>query len=117
MVPQRDRSTGILRYGGLTRLSAILKFAVLAVAMGTGEFSVSTALLDLLKQVAFGLIAGLILGYLAAMLIAHEEYAFLREYAPVVSLMAASCATFQRSLADRRLMETVDRADLRARYL
>jgi cell volume regulation protein A len=61
---------------------------VLAVAMGKGEFSVSTALIDLLKQASFGLIAGMILGYLAAMLIAHEKYGFLQEYAPLVSLMA-----------------------------
>ena len=67
---------------------AILTFAVLAVAMGKGEFSVSTALLDLLKQASFGLIAGVILGYLAAMLIAHEKYGFLQEYAPLVSMMA-----------------------------
>jgi potassium/hydrogen antiporter len=67
---------------------AILTFAVLAIAMGKGEFSVSAALLDLLKQASFGLIAGVILGYLAAMLIAQEKYGFLQEYAPVVSLMA-----------------------------
>jgi cell volume regulation protein A len=67
---------------------AILTFAVLAVAMGQGEVSVSTALLDLLKQSSFGLIAGVILGYLAAMVIAHEKYGFLQEYAPAVSLMA-----------------------------
>lgn len=67
---------------------AILTFAVLAIAMGKGEVSLSTALLDLLKQASFGLIAGVILGYLAAMLIAHEKYGFLQEYAPVVSLMA-----------------------------
>jgi potassium/hydrogen antiporter len=67
---------------------AILTFAVLAVAMGTGGFSVSAALVDLAKQAAFGLAAGLVLGYLAAMLIAHEKYGFLQQYAPVVSLMA-----------------------------
>jgi potassium/hydrogen antiporter len=67
---------------------AILTFAVLAIAMGQGQFSVSTALLDLLKQTLFGLVAGVILGYLAAMLIAHEKYGFLQRYAPVVSLMA-----------------------------
>jgi potassium/hydrogen antiporter len=67
---------------------AILTFAVLGIAMGTGEFSVSAALLDLLKQALFGLVAGAILGYLAALLIAHEKYGFLQEYAPVVSLMA-----------------------------
>jgi len=67
---------------------AILTFAVLAIAMRKGEVSVSTALLDLLKQASFGLIAGVILGYLAAMLIAHEKYGFLQEYGPAVSLMA-----------------------------
>jgi cell volume regulation protein A len=68
---------------------AILTFAVLGIAMGTGgEFSVSSALLDLAKQAGIGLIAGGVLGYLAALLIAHEKYAFLRDYAPVVTLMA-----------------------------
>jgi cell volume regulation protein A len=67
---------------------AILTFAVLAVAMGRGEFSMSAALLDLLKQAVFGVVAGGALGYLAAMLIAHERYGFLQQYAPVVSLMA-----------------------------
>lgn len=67
---------------------AILTFAVLAIAMGQGEVSVPAVLLDLLKQATFGLIAGLVLGYLAAMLIAHEKFGFLQEYAPLVSLMA-----------------------------
>jgi cell volume regulation protein A len=67
---------------------AILTFAVLAIAMGKGEFSVSASLLGLLKQASFGLVAGVVLGYLASMLIAHEKYGFLKEYAPVVSLMA-----------------------------
>ncbi len=67
---------------------AILTFAVLAIAMGKGEFSISTALFDLLKQASLGLVAGVVLGYLAVMLIAHEKYGFLQEYAPVVSLMA-----------------------------
>ena len=67
---------------------AILTVAVLAIAMGQAEISLSTILLGLLKQVLFGLIAGVILGYLAAMLIAHEKFGFLQEYAPLVSLMA-----------------------------
>ena len=67
---------------------AILTFAVLAIAMGHGEISISSVLLDLLKQASFGLITGLILGYLAALLIAHEKFSFLQGYAPVVSLMA-----------------------------
>jgi cell volume regulation protein A len=67
---------------------AIITFAVLAVAMGTGEVSVSGSLFDLLKQSAIGILTGVILGYLAALLIAHEKYDFLAEYAPVVTLMA-----------------------------
>ena len=67
---------------------AILTFAVLTIALNKGEVSVSAALLDLLRQASFGLIAGMTLGYLAAMLIAHQKYGFLQEYAPAVSLMA-----------------------------
>jgi cell volume regulation protein A len=67
---------------------AILTFAVLGVAMGQGEFSLSASLLGLFKQASIGLVAGVVLGYLAAMLIAHEKFGFLQEYAPVVSLMA-----------------------------
>jgi cell volume regulation protein A len=67
---------------------AILTFAVLGVAMGQGEFSLSASLLGLFKQAFIGLVAGGVLGYLAAMLIAHEKFGFLQEYAPVVTLIA-----------------------------
>jgi len=69
-------------------MGAIVTFSVLAVAMGASEFSLQASLLDLLKQSVFGILAGGILGYFAAMLIAHEKMAFLAEYAPVVTLMA-----------------------------
>jgi cell volume regulation protein A len=69
-------------------MGAIITFAVLAVAMGTSEFSLQRSLIDLAKQSAIGILAGGVLGYLAALLIAHEKYAFLEEYAPVVTLMA-----------------------------
>jgi cell volume regulation protein A len=67
---------------------AIMTFAVLGVAMGTGEFSISGALVDLVKQSALGIAAGALLGYLAALFIAHERLGFLAEHASVVSLMA-----------------------------
>lgn len=67
---------------------AIATFAVLAVATGTGAFSLQGALIDLLKQSGIGIVAGAALGYAAAWLIAHEKYAFLAEYAPAVTLMA-----------------------------
>ncbi|MGC2064485.1 MAG: sodium:proton antiporter [Thermodesulfovibrionales bacterium] len=69
-------------------MGAIVTFAVLAVAMGAGEFSVTASLLGLLKQTVIGILAGGVLGYLAALLIAHEKYDFLSEYAPVVTLIA-----------------------------
>ena len=69
-------------------MAAIITFGILAVAMGSSEFSVQASLWDLLKKSAFGILAGGILGYLAALLIAHEKYSFLAEYAPVVTLMA-----------------------------
>ena len=73
---------------------AITTFGVLAVAMGTGEFSLTSSLLDLLKQLVVGVVAGAALGYLAALLIAHERWAFLAEYAPVVTVMAVIGAYF-----------------------
>lgn len=71
---------------------AILTFGVLAVAMGQGQFSLGASLLDLAKQALFGLLVGGILGYLAAVFIAHERLAFLVEYAPLVTLMAVIAA-------------------------
>jgi potassium/hydrogen antiporter len=73
---------------------AILTFGVLAVAMGTGEFSLMSSLLGLLKQALIGIVAGVALGYIAALLIAHERWAFLMEYAPVVTLVAVIGAYF-----------------------
>src|SRR5580700_862752 len=74
--------------------SAILTFTVLGVAMGTGEVSLLSSLSDLLKQTIVGIVAGIGLGYLAAFVIAHERYAFLAEYAPVVTLVAVIGAYF-----------------------
>jgi cell volume regulation protein A len=75
-------------------MGAIVTFGVLAVAMGTGEFSLTSSLFDLLKQSLIGVAAGCALGYLAALLIAHEKWAFLAEYAPVVTLVAVVGAYF-----------------------
>jgi potassium/hydrogen antiporter len=75
-------------------MAAILTFGVLSVAMGTDEFSVMGAIFDLLKQSGIGIVAGIALGYLAALAIAHERWAFLAEYAPVVTLVAMIGAYF-----------------------
>jgi cell volume regulation protein A len=69
-------------------MGAIVTFTVLGVAMGGGDFSASDALINLLKQSIFGIAIGAVLGYLAAVLISHERFGFLTEFAPVVTLMA-----------------------------
>ncbi len=76
---------------------AIITFGVLGIAMGTGEFSLAGSLFELVKQAAGGIVAGAIFGYLAALLIAHERWAFLAEYAPVVTLIAVIGAYFAAS--------------------
>ena len=78
-------------------MAAIVTFSVLAVATGKGEFSVMGSVFDLLKQSVTGIVAGIVLGYLAALLIAHERWAFLAEYAPVVTLVAVIGAYFAAS--------------------
>jgi len=73
---------------------AILTVGVLAIAMDTSEVSISASLFDLLKQSVIGIVAGAVLGYLAALLIAHERWAFLADCAPVVTLVAVIGAYF-----------------------
>jgi potassium/hydrogen antiporter len=78
-------------------MAAILTFTVLGLATGSATFSLSHALLALLEQSLIGIAAGLAFGYLAAILIAHEKWAFLAEYAPVVTLVAVIGAYFGAS--------------------
>jgi cell volume regulation protein A len=75
-------------------MGAIVTFGVLSVATGTGEFSLTSSLLDLIKQSAIGIVAGAALGYLTALLIWHERWAFLAEYAPAATLVAVIGAYF-----------------------
>jgi cell volume regulation protein A len=74
--------------------AAVATFSVLGAAMGIGDFSLTSTLIGLTKQLAIGIVAGAIFGYLAALLIAHERWAFLAEYAPVVTLAAVIGAYF-----------------------
>jgi len=78
-------------------MGAIATFAALALATGGAEFSPAHVVLDLLKQSLIGIVAGIALGYLAALLIAQEKWAFLAEYAPVVTLVAVIAAYFAAS--------------------
>jgi cell volume regulation protein A len=78
-------------------MGAILTFTMLALATGSGGVSFGSSLFDLLRQFVIGILAGLALGYLAGVLIAHEKWAFLAEYAPVVTLVAVIGAYFAAS--------------------
>jgi len=75
-------------------MGAIVTFGVLAVATGGSEFSLTGSVVELFKQSAVGIVSGAVLGYLAALLIAHERWAFLADYAPVVTLVAVIGAYF-----------------------
>jgi cell volume regulation protein A len=75
-------------------MGAIVTFGVLSVAMGTGDFSIANSVFELLKQSVIGIIAGCVLGYLIILLIAHERWSFLAEYAPAVTLVAVVGAYF-----------------------
>ena len=74
-------------------MSAIVTFALLGIVLGTGNtFSLGKVAGDLLTNALIGVVAGAVLGYLAALLIAHEKFSFLMEYAPLVTLMAVVAA-------------------------
>ena len=75
-------------------MAAIVTFTVLGVATGSGAFSPTHAIFDLFRQSLIGIVAGAVVGYFAALLIAHEKWAVLAEYAPVVTLIAAIGAYF-----------------------
>jgi cell volume regulation protein A len=73
---------------------AVTTFGVLALAMGTSDFSLAESLIDLVKQLIIGIVAGAAFGYLAALFIAHKRWAFFAEYAPIVTLAAVIGAYF-----------------------
>jgi cell volume regulation protein A len=73
-------------------MGAIVTFAILGVILGTGRFSLGATAAALLTNALIGVVAGGVLGYLAALLIAHERFGFLTEYAPLVTLMAVVAA-------------------------
>ena len=75
-------------------MGAIVTFGVLSAFTGKAGFSLGASAFDFFKQTTVGIVAGAALGYAAALLIAHERWAFLKEYAPVVTLIAVLAAYF-----------------------
>jgi potassium/hydrogen antiporter len=95
-IPIRDRvaQTVMSESAFNDAMGAIITFGVLAVTMGGEQFSLAAAAFDLIKQSVIGIVAGVMLGYFAALLIAHEKWGFLAEYAPIVTLVAVIGAYF-----------------------
>lgn len=71
---------------------AIATFTVLAIAVGEAEFSVAASLTELVKQAGLGIFIGASVGYGASLLLAHQRFAFLGEFGPLVTLMAVAGA-------------------------
>ena len=70
---------------------AILALTILGVATGR-HFSPSGSIEQFVIMAMGGLVAGLVLGYLAAFLLGHERYNFLLEFAPLVTLAVVAAA-------------------------
>ncbi|WP_198964794.1 sodium:proton antiporter [Bradyrhizobium sp. C9] len=94
-VPIRDRvaQTVMSESAFNDAMGAIVTLTLLGLATGS-TFSFWASLSQLIEHSIIGIIAGIVLGYLAAMFIAHEKWAFLAEYAPVVTVVAVIAAYF-----------------------
>jgi len=71
-------------------MGAIITFAMLAVVVGghAGQhIPIGKDALELLIEAGVGILAGVVLGYLASFFVAHERYGFLMEYLPMVTLI------------------------------
>ncbi len=78
-------------------ISAIVTFGLLRVLMGNAELSLVSSGWMLLQNSAIGILAGGALGYMAAFLIAHEKWAVLAQYAPMVTLVTVIASYFAAS--------------------
>ena len=74
-------------------MGAIVTFSLMGLALGTGvKFSLGAATFSFVGNTLIGVLIGGVLGYLAALLIAHEKFSFLLEYASLVTLMSVAGA-------------------------
>jgi len=72
-------------------MGVIITLAFLALVVGGNSgahISIGKELLDLVTQAGLGIVAGVVLGYLASFFVAHERYGFLMEYLPLITLIA-----------------------------
>ena len=74
-------------------MGAIVTLSLMGFALGTGrKLSLGEATFSFIGNTLTGVLIGGVLGYLAALLIAHEKFSFLLEYASLVTLMSVAGA-------------------------
>ncbi len=74
-------------------MGAIVTFVVMGCALGTGgQLSLGEATFSFVSNTLIGVLIGGVVGYLSALLIAHEKFSFLLEYASLVTLMSVAGA-------------------------
>ncbi|GEN36809.1 cation:proton antiporter [Aneurinibacillus danicus] len=69
--------------------ASILTFSVLAIAMGTSDFSVGASILDFFKVALGGMLIGGLIGIVGAYLVSYVEFGFLRDYTVIGMLVVA----------------------------
>jgi cell volume regulation protein A len=73
-------------------MAAILAMTLFSITVNENALNLSLSFMGLLQQSVVGIIAGGILGYISVSIISHDKYGFLREYAPLVTLMTVASA-------------------------
>lgn len=75
-------------------ISAVLTFALVGAALGAADFRLSSVLGSFALQAGIGFLIGGALGLAAAFLMGHGRYGFLRQYAPLLTLITVIGAYF-----------------------
>lgn len=68
---------------------SIVTFAVLAIAMGQGDFSLTSSLLDFIKVALGGVLVGAVISFIIVYFVAHFAFGFLRDYTTIAMVVTA----------------------------
>jgi cell volume regulation protein A len=72
-------------------MGVIITLAFLGLVVGGSSgahITIGRDVSDLVFQACIGIVAGVVLGYLASFFVAHQRYGFLMEYLPLITLIA-----------------------------
>lgn len=73
-------------------MGAIFTFTLLAMVMGTGQFSLTAVTIDLLWQSGVGVLSGTVVGYAVMYLVGHPRRAWAADHASVLTLVSVIAA-------------------------